>query len=363
MKPPAKSNLRRRLAMPLTLLALLALTAWQNHRLTALRRTGLPEAPAYATQAPPLLNFVAVGLGGFRGVAAEILWARADRLQDEGRYLELVQLSDWITGLDPHATEAWSYSAWNMAYNISALMRRPEDRVRWVAHGIALLRDRGIPANPHNARLYRDLAWMFQHKIGGFEDTAQLTYKLVLANGMAVCVQTNGAVVDTPASRMTLADYRLDPARMRQLEQRFGPLDWRLAESHAVYWASLGLDQARGHEPLACRRAIYQPLIVLSIQAGRFDGNLDQGVYHASPNPALIPATVWFLQETLREYPLTGVRVADALFLCEAIRQAQAAGQQAQAQTWYQELLRAGANAWTAPSFEDVLQGRLQQIR
>ena len=65
-------------------------------------------------------------------------------------------------------------------------MRRPEDRVRWVAHGIALLRDRGIPANPHNARLYRDLAWFFQHKIGGDDDSAHLAYKLVLATGMAL---------------------------------------------------------------------------------------------------------------------------------------------------------------------------------
>ena len=87
----------RRAAVVAAMLALVVLAAWQNRRLTAIRRAGLPEAPAYAIRVPPLLTFVTVGLGGFRGMAAEVLWARADRLQDEGRYLELVQLADgWI---------------------------------------------------------------------------------------------------------------------------------------------------------------------------------------------------------------------------------------------------------------------------
>ena len=79
MSPSANIRLRV-VAVPIALAALLALAAWQNHRLTTIRRAGLPDAPDYATQAPPVLNFLAVGLGGFRGVAAEILWARVDRL-------------------------------------------------------------------------------------------------------------------------------------------------------------------------------------------------------------------------------------------------------------------------------------------
>ena len=102
---------RKRFSRPALLLlaaALVLFAAWQNRRLGDARRAGLPEAPAYAAQVPPFLNFLTIGLGGFRGVAAEVLWSRADRLQEEGRYFELVQLSEWITWLDPHATEAWS---------------------------------------------------------------------------------------------------------------------------------------------------------------------------------------------------------------------------------------------------------------
>ena len=348
----------RRAAVVASMLALVVLAAWQNRQLSAIRRAGLPEAPAYALQAPPLLTFLTVGLGGFRGIAAEVLWARADRLQDEGRYLELVQLADWITRLDPHATEAWAYNAWNLSYNISAMMSRPQDRLRWVAYGIMLLRDDGLPANPHNARLYRELAWLYQHKIGSSDDEAHLTYKLALAQALAPYVRADGTVSDdTPDSRAELARQRLDPARMRALERQFGPLDWRLAQSHAVYWASLGLEHATGHERLACRRAIYQPLLV-AVAAGRFEGDIASGEFRAAPNPALVPATARFLEETAREYPTHGVRVACGRFLAGAICWAHATGRTADEQAWYRDLQAIGAGVLQPLPLADLLQGR-----
>jgi hypothetical protein len=299
----------------LVLLALVALTAWQNRRLADLRRAGLPGAPEYSTQVPPFLNFVAVGMGGFRGLAAEVLWTRADRLQLEGRYLEMVQLSDWITWLDPHAIEAWTYNAWNMAYNISAMMRNPEDRLRWVESGIALLRDKGIPVNPRDARICRELAFMYQNKIGDPIDSAHLTYKLALAKSMSPLVHADGTFADTPENRAALAALRLDPERMLALEKRFGPLDWRIAESHAIYWASLGLERARGQERLACSRAVYQPLILAATQSGRFEGVDTNGVWRASPNTALVPATRRFLEECRREFPTQNMQAVCEGFL------------------------------------------------
>lgn len=338
----------------LLLIALLALTAWQNRRLTQLRRAGLPEAAEYAAQAPPFLNFVTVGLAGFRGVAAEALWWRADELQQEGRYLELVQLSEWITWLDPHATEAWSYNAWNMAYNISALMRRPEDRLRWVEHGVNLLRDHGLPANPHNARLYRELAWLYQHKIGGMDDSAHVTYQLQLAAAMSPTVNADGTLSDTTSNRETLAARRLDADRMLRLQRRFGPLDWRLPMTHALYWASIGLEHARPGERLAARRAVYQPLAAL-VSAGRFTGDLPARVFRTAPNPALAPAVVAFLKETVAEYPTRGVRTAYALFLAQAIRAAQSQGHSETVRAWYDDYRRASAGIAETLSLEQIL--------
>ena len=350
-----------RLITLLLVAALVWFAAAQNRRLGDARRAGMPEAPAYATQAPPFLNFITVGLGGFRGLAAEVLWARADRLQEDGRYFELVQLYAWITGLDPHATETWTYSAMTMAYDISVMMHRPADRQRWVSNGIQLLRDHGLPANPHSAKLHRTLAELYLYKISGREDTDHLTYKLSVVKEMAPFVNADGTVADTSANRTALAALRLDVDRMRQLERKFGPLDWRIAASHAVYWASLGLEYARDAECLACRRAIYQPLI-LCVQAGRFDGNAAKGEYHASPNPAIIQPALQFLQETLRESPTRGVRTATAFFLLNAIRQSVEHRDPAQAESLLRELNHIGEGAFRPMTLDAILQGKTPEM-
>ena len=48
----------------------------------------------------------------------------------------MVQLSDWITKLQPHFTSVWIHLAWNMSYNISVKFNYPKDRWEWVKRGI-----------------------------------------------------------------------------------------------------------------------------------------------------------------------------------------------------------------------------------
>ena len=340
----------------LLLAGLVLFAAWQNHRLGDARRTGQQGTTASATETTPFLNFLTVGLGGFRGIAAEALWYRADHLQEEGRYFELVQLSGWITGLDPHATEAWSYNAWNMAYNISAMMRRPADRLRWVTHGIELLRDHGLPANPNSAKLYRDLAWFYQHKVGSSDDTAHLTYKLDLAGRLAPLLNPDGTVTNTPEARAALAASHLDLDHMLRLERQFGPLDWRLAASQAVYWAALGLEHAHGQERLACRRAVYQPL-TQCVLSGRFNGDLARGLYHTAPNPLVVAPALQFLRETLQETPSRGVRTATVFFLLYAIHQALENGNPSQVEAWLRELNQTGEGIFQPMTLTDVRNG------
>src|SRR5262249_51812570 len=75
--------------------------------------------------APPVLAFTTVALGGFRGLIANALWIRANDLQLEDKFFEQVQLSDWITKLEPSFVQVWVVQAWNMAYNISVKFRDP----------------------------------------------------------------------------------------------------------------------------------------------------------------------------------------------------------------------------------------------
>src|SRR5437867_11308491 len=115
--------------------------------------------------APPLLAFTTVALGGFRGLISNALWIRANDLQEQDKFFEMVQLADWITALEPHFVQVWLMQGWNMAYNISVKFKDFADRWRWVKRGIALLRDDGLRYNPNETLIYRELAWFFETKI------------------------------------------------------------------------------------------------------------------------------------------------------------------------------------------------------
>ena len=140
--------------------------------------------------APPLVAFTTVALGSFRGILADFLWLRAASLQDKGNYFEMVQLADWIQKLQPRFAGAASYLAWNMAYNISVTCSNREDRWRWVNEGVKLLR-KSLEYNPEDANLYKELGWIFQHKMGNVLDDAHQLYKNRLAISMMHLIGTN----------------------------------------------------------------------------------------------------------------------------------------------------------------------------
>ena len=119
---------------------------------------------------PPHVAVVTAALGTFRGLAVDILWARADHLQMEGEFYEAQTLAQWITTLQPRFPKVWWFQSWNMAWNITAATQVPAERWGWVSRGIDLLRSRGIPLNPQAANLYFDLSWIFQNKIGRVGD-------------------------------------------------------------------------------------------------------------------------------------------------------------------------------------------------
>ncbi|AQT68858.1 hypothetical protein STSP2_02034 [Anaerohalosphaera lusitana] len=136
--------------------------------------------------APPSLAFTTVAMGAFRGLVVDILWMRADKLKEEGQFFDAKQLAEWITTLQPRFASVWEFQAWNMAYNISVACPASEweERWKWVRNGYELLRDKGIDYNPEEISLYRQLAWIFQHKIGGIADDCNKHYKRELALAM-----------------------------------------------------------------------------------------------------------------------------------------------------------------------------------
>ncbi len=214
----------RRARIPVALL--LALTALLAQ--LALRSRRAAETPFLGEGAFALL-------GGLRSVVSEVVWFRADRLQEEGRYVELSLLASTLTAMEPHTPEIWSYASWNLAYNVSAMMSADEDRWRWVLAGIELLRDRGLSLNPGDPELCGELACLFELKIAATVDAAAPRYRAFWRE-----------IVRDVSDRGAWEELKMDRGAMRDIERATGFDDWGDAALSAIYWASEGLSRAEG---------------------------------------------------------------------------------------------------------------------
>ncbi len=284
----------------LSLLAVVALVGvhFSQARLNRDRDTlGLTQA-SVLSNAPPVLAFTTVALGGFRGIIANALWIRSAELQEDGKHFEAVQLADWITKLQPHFSAVWVHLAWNLSYNISVKFPDPEDRWLWVQRGIELLRDEGLKYNPHAIDIYAELARQFHHKMGANLDDAHLTYKAHWADEMHRALGgghpdfaelLNPTTPEMKARVETLVSrYKLDPALMKKVDDTYGPLEWRLPETHAIYWATRGIAEGRGAGDLRMlRRNIFQPM-QMAFHRGRLVTNQFTHKIEFAPNLAMI---------------------------------------------------------------------------
>ena len=263
--------------------------------------------------APPMLAFTTVALGGFRGLISNYLWIRANDLQLDDKYFEAAQLADWITALEPHFTQVWLFQAWNMAYNISVKFKDFPDRWRWVERGIELLRDDGLRYNPNDVLMYRELAWFFQHKMGQNLDDANLYYKQEWVREMTPFFGPNGTnfselLQPQNTNAVLLREkYKIDPAFAEKLNAQYGPLDWRLPEAHAIYWAAFGLEKAKENpdkvkadDLITLRRNIYQSMLQ-AFYHGRFIANPFNKSYALGPDIGLIPKVNDAYETMMRE--------------------------------------------------------------
>ena len=242
---------------------------------------------------PPILAFTTQALGGFRGLIANALWIRATDLQEQDRYFEMMQLADWITKLEPHYVGVWNVQSWNMVYNISIKFKDPADRWRFVKGGIELLRDEGLKFNPGEVMMYRELGWYFQHKMGQNMDDAHMYFKLTWAKEMNELFGSgrpnfealmNPKTEDEKQRALRLRDkYKMDPKVMKDIDVKYGPLEWRMPETHSIYWAWLGLQKAKGENLIALRRMIYQSM-QLAFFRGAIIEDLLQGQLVFGPN-------------------------------------------------------------------------------
>lgn len=340
----------KKLIFIVALVASLVVSGFLQRRLNHDRETMGITRTTVISNAPPVLAFTTVALGAFRGLIANALWIRTTELQEDGKYFEAVQLADWITKLQPHSDAPWIFQAWNMAYNISVKFPDPNDRWLWVQRGIELLRDEGLKYNPNKALMYRELAWFYQHKMGANLDDAHRVYKgqwAALMNTVLPGGHPDYATLLDPKTPEQLAQvkelvekFKLDPRMMQKVDQTYGPLDWRLPETHAIYWAMVGIENSPDQDKMPLRRTIYQPMLA-SLHHGRVLTNRLTGTYDLRPNLAMIPNASKAYEDALAAEPEQNhdnISRAHRNFLKDAVYFLYANNLEAEARRWFNYL-------------------------
>jgi hypothetical protein len=340
-------TMRKALAAFLIIAGIVASWFAQERLNTRREALGLTRT-AVISNAPPVLAFTTVALGGFRGLIANLLWIRTSDLQDDGKYFEAVQLADWITKLQPHFTGVWVYQAWNMAYNISVKFPEVNDRWLWVQRAVELLRDEGLRYNPDQALMYRELSWIFHHKMGQQLDDAHWVYKREWSKLMEEVLPggrlDRSSLLDpkTPEDRARAKKlretYKLDPVLMKRADDTYGPFDWRLPEAHAIYWAMIGIDHSPEQDKVPLRREIFQPMLAAFMHGRIITNKFMPGQVDLGPNLEMVANASKAYEDAIAAEPEYAEHFGRAHrnFLREAIYFLFAENREAEARKWFE---------------------------
>ena len=103
---------------------------------------------------------VIAALGGFRTLAADLLWLKVEHVWHGGAWWALLPLLEGVTELDPHFLTAWKVYGWHCAYNLHAESETVVDRRYWLNRGLEIL-ERAVEANPKSWEMIFELGWTY----------------------------------------------------------------------------------------------------------------------------------------------------------------------------------------------------------
>jgi len=119
---------------------------------------------------------VIAALGGFRSVAADLLWLKADQVWHGGSWWAMLPLLEGVVELDPSFELAWKVYGWHCAYNLNAESKTDIDRNYWLQKGIEIL-ERAGETNPKSWEMKWELAWTYYDRSHELPRAAEAFYE------------------------------------------------------------------------------------------------------------------------------------------------------------------------------------------
>jgi hypothetical protein len=120
----------------------------------------------------PTSETVKLATLGLRGVAALMLWEKANDYKLKEDWAKYEATLNQIAVVQPHFITVWINLAWNLSYNVSVEFDDYRDRYHWVIEGIKYLQ-KGISNNNSHPRLLWEIGWTVSQKIGRSDEHKQ----------------------------------------------------------------------------------------------------------------------------------------------------------------------------------------------
>ena len=266
--------------------------------------------------------------------------------------------------------------SWDVAYNLTANISSLESRWQLLQVAISKLRDEGLEEFPNDPLIQRELAWLFLQRLGlrkvggesspeqvtGFRretgreaDPDQVYFRYQWAKLMEQAVGSAhpdyASLLNpkTPAEQRKAQrlqeQFKLDPGLMKSVDEQHGPFDWRLPETHAVYWCCRALKAKQPRDKgdaESLPRMLWQSLLA-SYQHGKLAGAASPTEMRLERNLDLVPKVNACCDQRIaveKPEPREHVRRAHRNFLRDAILAFDDAGRQAEAVQWYDRLAK-----------------------
>lgn len=119
---------------------------------------------------------VIAALGGFRSVAADLLWLKVDSVWEGGAWWAMLPLLNSVVQLDPHFELAWKVYGWHCAYNLHAESKTAIDRNYWLQKGIEIL-ENAVEVNPDSWEMRWELAWTLYDRAHELRRAGEMFYQ------------------------------------------------------------------------------------------------------------------------------------------------------------------------------------------
>ena len=138
----------------------------------AVLRTEYDLSPAELGEIDPTSESMKLATLGMRGVAANILWTKANDYKKKENWEGLVAVVNQMARLQPNFISIWEFQSHNLSYNISVEQDDYRFRYLWVKRGIEFL-IQGTKYNRREPKLFWTLGWYNGQKFGRADEHKQ----------------------------------------------------------------------------------------------------------------------------------------------------------------------------------------------